>query len=117
MGWVHYLNKAPSRRLLIAGGTPTWIANSKRRRYIAQVVLSCPDWVDRAAIYALHREAQWMTEITGVQHVVDHEVPLCHPHVCGLSVPWNLRVVPWQVNASKGNDFAPDQLALSFTTC
>jgi hypothetical protein len=43
-----------------------------------------------------------------------HIVPLNHPYVCGLHVPWNMRVVPWRVNASKGNAFNPDQLPLDF---
>lgn len=112
MGWVHYLNKAPSRIRLLAGDVPDWIRNNKRNGYIAQVILSCPPWVDLAAIRALQAEAQRLTEETGTLHVLDHEVPLTHPDVCGLSVPWNLRIVPWRVNASKGNKWVDGQLPL-----
>lgn len=109
MGFVHYVPKAPSRALLLAGVTPAWIANSKRGAYIAQIVLSAPPWVSRKALMALHAEAAFLTKTTGTLHVLDHIVPVSHPRVCGLTVPWNLRVVPWRVNASKSNRWNPEQ--------
>ena len=113
MGFVHYVNKAPSRARLLAGDIPHWIKNNKRAKYIAAVVLSAPPWVDRRALYALHATAQAITRVTGRLHVLDHIVPLNHPNVCGLTVPWNLAIVPWGLNASKGNHFAdPNQLEL-----
>lgn|SRR6185436_10677816 len=112
MGFIHYVNKAPSRAMLLAGETPLWIKNSKRRKYIAAVVLSAPPWVDRKALYALHEIAQALTRSTGELHTLDHIVPLNHPDVCGLTVPWNLRIVHWLVNASKGNKWNPNQLEL-----
>lgn len=111
MGMVDYI-KAPSRERLVRGDVPHWIANSPRSGYIAQVVLSAPPWVDRGALQALKREAARLTRDTGHLHVLDHIVPLNHPLVCGLTVPWNLRVVHWLANASKGNDWCPDQLEL-----
>lgn len=39
---------------------------------------------------------------------VDHIVPLSHPLVCGLNVPWNLRVTPKWYNQSKSNNYWPD---------
>lgn len=112
MGLVDYCNKAPSRAKLLAGETPAWIANNKRGAYIAQVVLSAPPWVDRAALRALKAEAARMTKQTGELHVLDHIVPLSHPRVCGLTVPWNLRVIHWKPNASKSNRWCPEQLEM-----
>lgn len=112
MGFVHYLGRAPSRQRLIDGDVPYWIANSPRSRYIASVVLSAPPWVDRRELFAMHATAQAMSRASGTLHVLDHIVPLNHPLVCGLTVPWNLRIVPWRVNAAKSNDWQPDQLEL-----
>lgn len=78
-------------------------ARHVRRDYIVQAVLSAPDWVDRKALQALRDEASAKTAQTGVEHVLDHIVPLKHPMVCGLTVPWNLAVVPRAVNAAKSN--------------
>jgi hypothetical protein len=36
-------------------------------------------------------------------HVVDHILPLYHTLLCGLTVPWNLRVIPQIENSQKGN--------------
>lgn len=112
MGFVHYLGRAPSRVRLIAGDTPHWIANSKRRKYISAVVLSAPPWVDRKALYALHEQAQALTRTTGRPHQLDHIVPLNHPRVCGLTVPWNLQIMEKGPNMAKSNHWCPEQMEL-----
>ena len=112
MGLVDYVHKKPSREMLLRGETPKWIANSKRGRYIAAVVLSAPPWVSRKALHDMKAEAAQRTKDTGVLHVLAHKVPLTHPLVCGLTVPWNLEIKPWRVNASESNWFTPDQTEL-----
>lgn len=39
----------------------------------------------------------------GPGHELDHIVPLRHPLVCGLHVPWNVRVLLKSHNTIKGN--------------
>lgn len=73
-----------------------------------QTKQATPPWADMKAIAAVYREAKEMTKKTQVLHVVDHIVPKCGKIVCGLHVHWNLRVVPWYVNAAKGAWAWPD---------
>jgi len=110
MGMVDYVGR--SRERVIRGDIPAWISNRPRNRYILQVVLSAPPWVDRWELYALKAFAAAMTRFTGTLHTLDHIVPLTHPLVCGLTVPWNLKVIPWRSNCSKGSRWTPDQLEL-----
>ena len=58
-----------------------------------------PPWVDRSAIHAIYARA------VGAGLTVDHIVPLCHPSVCGLHVPWNLQLLTASENSVKKNRF------------
>lgn len=77
---------------------------AKRR---AQVRQAMPVWADIEDIVAVYRESVLLTQQTGVEHHVDHIVPLCGENVCGLHVSWNLRAIPGVDNMRKGNRFTP----------
>lgn len=111
MSIARYFNPALRSRL-IAGELPEWLLRHPRRAYIVAAVMSAPPWVDREALRALRNEAKRKTTETNIDHVLDHVVPLTHPHVCGLTVPWNLQVITRRQNAAKSNKWAPDQLDL-----
>lgn len=62
----------------------------------------------RREVNQIYAEAERLTKTTGVTHSVDHIVPLCNPIVCGLHVPWNMRVILLGDNISKSNNWWPD---------
>ncbi len=67
-----------------------------------------PLWADRVQMAIMWYESRRLTTLTGVQHSVDHIVPLLHPLVCGLHWHGNLRVIPMDENLRKGNNWWPD---------
>jgi hypothetical protein len=71
-----------------------------------------PPWVTddhKRQIRQLYIEAQRLTKITGERYVVDHIVPLLSDEVCGLHVPWNLRVITQEENLKKSNKIVDTQ--------
>lgn len=81
------------------------VANQAARR--SRKRRAMPTWVDREAIKAIYALARQATELSGVKCSVDHIVPLKHSLVCGLHVPWNLRLLSLEANKQKGNKFTP----------
>lgn len=100
------------RARIISNDPPEWLVRHPRASYIRNCVLASPDWVDRKAMRAIAAAADLLQKETGIPHVCDHIIPISHPMVCGLNVPWNIRVVSYAVNAAKSNAYHPDQLSL-----
>lgn len=65
-----------------------------------------PKWLgaeEKLAMRKLYLQAMDLTRLTGERYVVDHIVPLLSDEVCGLHVPWNLRVITQEENLRKSN--------------
>ena len=111
MSFLDY-NRKKTKLKLLSGERVHWIENNPRRDYIRQAVLSFPFWIKDADLRPMWDEAKAKEKITGVKHVLDHIVPINHPYVSGLSVPWNLQILTASQNSSKSNKFNPDQTDL-----
>lgn len=78
------------------------LVSVRRRRHRK----ATPSWLSaeqKLAMRKLYLQAQQLTSITGEQYAVDHIIPLINDAVCGLHVPWNLRVITREENLLKSN--------------
>jgi len=74
--------------------------NVTRRATILQAKVS---WIDENVVQQIYDESVTLTSSTGIQHHVDHIIPLVHNLVCGLHWEGNLQVLTATENQSKGN--------------
>jgi 5-methylcytosine-specific restriction endonuclease McrA len=81
---------------------------SSRKKHIR---LATPHWLTKAhktQIKAFYLEAERLKSQTGIDHEVDHIVPVRGGIVSGLHVPWNLRVITAAENQSKNRRLIED---------
>lgn len=97
-----YRKKRPDVLRGIESRRPDGHASKKR----AQRRNCVPPWLtdeQKARMSEFYSHARDCKIVSGQDYHVDHIVPLTHPLVCGLHVPWNLQVLPQDLNDSKGN--------------
>lgn len=82
------LSKSRQWRKGVRQGTPSWLTETHHRQI--------------EYIYAQARDCRF---VTGEPYEVDHIVPIRGEHICGLHVPWNLQVLPADLNRAKSNVF------------
>lgn len=79
----------------------------------ASKLQATPKWVDNCEFEQLYIEevfnlAKLRSDATGVEHHVDHIVPLNSPTVCGLHCSANLQILTAKENLAKGNRWWPN---------
>ncbi len=84
---VYFQNNA-SRRSVSRKAKPSWLTGEQKREMLYK--------------YSLAKEC---SQLTGEKYHVDHIIPLKGKGVCGLHVPWNLQVIPSDINSKKYNKF------------
>lgn len=81
---------------------PEWLARIRARE--KRLMACTPSWVNQSELDRVYQECRTKSA-TGTLYHVDHIVPIVHPMVCGLHVPWNLQILTQKENDSKGNRF------------
>ena len=82
------------------------LENARKAKRRAAKLEATPDWLTDEQlneIKNIYWLAQDLKKITGEDYHVDHIIPLQGEEVRGLHVPWNLQVLPADINLSKGN--------------
>ena len=100
--------RTPNPSRIIDPDTPK--LDKKTRRALGKKRLrnATPSWVrevfseEMKYIVSLREDARLLT---GEDYHIDHIVPIKHPEVCGLNVPWNLQIISSVDNLRKSNNF------------
>lgn len=87
-----------------------------RTARVSAVAAAYCDWSDVESVYRVYVAAAIMTELFGVEYVVDHKVPLQNPLVCGLHTHTNVEVITRRENSTKGNWLWPDMWPIDWST-
>lgn len=64
-----------------------------------------PPWADLQKIEHVYWVCNFISEITGIKHHVDHVHPLLGKTICGLHVHTNLQILTAEENMKKGNTY------------
>lgn len=83
---------------------PGKVAAKVRKRQAAQMNRT-PAWANLDAIRTIYEESARISKETGIEHHVDHMVPLQGKKVSGLHVEYNLQILPASENVKKHNRF------------
>jgi hypothetical protein len=78
---------------------------AKDAKYRATKLKATPAWANLEQIKRIYIACASISERTGVEHHVDHIIPLQGEAVCGLHVEKNLAIIPAQMNLQKSNTY------------
>jgi hypothetical protein len=79
--------------------------NAEWAKYRADKLQRTPKWADLEMIRKIYDTSTWITKVTGLEHHVDHIIPMRGKLVSGLHIAENLRVLPGPENLAKGSKF------------
>jgi len=82
--------------------------NARTARRYASKTLATPKWLSKSQLLHIkcrYQVAAMLTKQGDTKWEVDHIVPLRGKDVCGLHVPWNLRIIQQSENRRKSNIF------------
>lgn len=82
---------------------------AKTAKRNAEVDRATSKWADLDKIKSIYRLAEKITKATGMQHHVDHIVPLHGKTVSGLHNEFNLQILTATENLKKHNKYWPDK--------
>ena len=78
--------------------------NAGNARYRAKKLKATPPWLTEQhhdLIREVYSHARDCEMVSGEKYHVDHIIPLQGKYICGLHVPWNLQVLPADINLRK----------------
>lgn len=84
-------NKTAKRRCSKLDRTPKWLSKD-----------------DSSKIRSIYKMCKLISKKTGLEHHVDHIIPLISDKVSGLHVPWNLQIITKEQNLKKSNKLIED---------
>lgn len=79
--------------------------NAQWAKYHATKLNATPSWANQDQIKRIYAACAKITEQTGIEHHVDHIIPLQGENVCGLHVENNLAIIPAKMNLQKSNKY------------
>lgn len=82
------------------------IVNQNRAKRRASKLMAKPKWLTKQHIrdmVNIYKESKLKNKESGIEHHVDHIIPLQGKTVCGLHVPWNLQILTRDENLKKSN--------------
>lgn len=87
------------------------LCNAQWMKYHASKLNATPNWLTQEhhdQIKLIYAHAKECELLTGDKYHVDHIVPLQGENVSGLHVPWNLQVLPADINIKKSNSYGEE---------
>jgi hypothetical protein len=90
-------------------------SNTAIRR--ARLIQAMPKWADQKQILEIYKNSRELSISTGIQHHVDHIIPLKGKTVCGLHVIENLQILTAhenQVKNAKFEDFEVEEYYFNY---